>query len=352
MRSRAKELQDEFYQGFLKIPDDTYDALKKSWEDFAVAVKDLGDTFYEKVSGIEQRFFQQAEKERTGGGAFRVQTIDLPSSQKGALQSQIDYFNQYLKKSFPQYQLNDEEFGVIFKDNVTDTLHGDNLAIKLALEKLIDVNQKQLDGIYNLPEGATGFLPYELFQAISPAGAGTGGESANLTGGLTFKGEQTDAYKNGEFYLENTLSKALDRNEPLYGGFTKFRGDQGFAPRQEHNQFGGDLGYAPRSNETTTPTEPYNPGGFGNVTSAFNSILQTLRDIIGSTGAGIRSPFGSATESQQVPEVSNKLDISIDSNVQLMVDGRVLADIVKSYLASELLQAQQTQSTVTRKYVI
>lgn len=356
-KRRAQELQDEFYQGFLEIPDDMYDALKESWEDFAVAIEDSGDNFYEKVSGIEQRFFQQAEKERTGGGAFRVQQIDLPSSERDRLQSWITYYDRWLENQFGgKYKLNEEDLGVVFNDNVTDILHGDNLSIKLALEKLIDVNQKQLDGIYNLPEGATAFLPYELFQNVSRAGEGVGGGTSDrLTGGLVFsegdrlksKDDMLEEQRNRYFDLLEKDRETIDRS----GMYDERRG-RGYNrnltaleaesfDKSKLNYKGFSYGKGP------------GPYGYGTPAIDVQGILQSIRDFIQSI-PGIDSRDGQAplTPEMQVPEVKSNLDISFDSTVQLMVDGRVLASVVKTYLASELLQSQQTQSTVTRRYVV
>ena len=54
---------------------------------------------------------------------------------------------------------------------------------------------------------------------------------------------------------------------------------------------------------------------------------------------------------EQAP-AQTKLDIKMDSRVQLIVDGRVLANVVKVYLMSDLLKAQQGHGTFTRKVVI
>lgn len=355
-KQRARELQDEFYQGFLKIPDDMYDALKESWDEWAQVIGEAGDVFYSKVSEIDPKFFQQALSEVTGeggGGQFNIQTVDLPSSEKPRLQAMISYYDNFLKQKFPEYKLNDEEFGVIFKDNVTDILHGDNLSIRLALEKLIDVNQKQLDGIYNLPEGATAWVPAQLAEALA-GGGGIGPTDEELAGSMAFG-------RNEDQLPANVLNKLI-RNQELISDPRRGRGYEEIDREAMEDPRRGrgynrstvleDIYYRSKD-DIVTGTESQ-PGAIA-PSLDMSGLLESFRAILGSVQSLFTRPEGAYPGyggETQVPEVSSKLDLTFESNTTLTVDGRVLASVVKSYLAQELLQAQQTQSTVTRKYVI
>ena len=62
--------------------------------------------------------------------------------------------------------------------------------------------------------------------------------------------------------------------------------------------------------------------------------------------------FRDMSANQSAQNISTKFDINFESHTQLMVDGRILASIIKPYLSSDLVQTQQAQSTITRRYVI
>lgn len=55
---------------------------------------------------------------------------------------------------------------------------------------------------------------------------------------------------------------------------------------------------------------------------------------------------------QNIPQQSSRLDLRFQSNVNLMVDGRALANVVRTYLASELVKTNSSQGTVTKTFVI
>ena len=50
--------------------------------------------------------------------------------------------------------------------------------------------------------------------------------------------------------------------------------------------------------------------------------------------------------------VETKLSLEMNSNVQLLVDGRTLATIIKQYLYEDLLRYEGVGGTVTRRIVL
>lgn len=102
---------------------------------------------------------------------MQVLTPDISSAEAPALRAKIKEFERILL-TIPGFELEPETLGVIFSDFVTDTLHGDNLAIQLALRDLIKVNEDQLEGIFNIPEGMSAWIP---FTAAMNLGSGGGG---------------------------------------------------------------------------------------------------------------------------------------------------------------------------------
>jgi len=46
------------------------------------------------------------------------------------------------------------------------------------------------------------------------------------------------------------------------------------------------------------------------------------------------------------------LDLKLSSNTVLNLDGRILANAMKNYLAQDLLRTDATQGTITKSYII
>ncbi len=374
----AKELQDEFYQGFLQIPDDMYDALRSSWDEWAQIVEDSGKTFYETVSEIDPQFFQQAMQQLIEQGKlssqqtspFGIQQVDISSKEAGNLQGTVDYFSNYLSQNFPQYEQNPEDVGIIFNDYVTSVLHGDNLAIKLALEKLVDLGQKQLDGMYNIPEGATFWVPltaayYRPKDQDSLAGGlgeGTGVDSTALDSsasqlslaaatlqdaGLSLL--QSTSFFSGQLDTESVAQKKDGFFAGKYSAedvLEKYQFNKQKDRQYDHlmREYSGVPESADsRSRESISrPVGGELPGASGAIMNIINNLLQKL------TGG-----FSSQAPTQQTsPQVSARLDLRVDNNTQLMVDGRVLASVISPYLASDMLRLENSQSAVTKRYII
>ncbi len=382
-KGEAVKLQNQFYQGFLKIPDQMYEGLKKSWADFAQVVEDSGDKFYEKVSGIDPKFMQQAIAEGIANGqitsqqknAFGIQQLDITSGQGANLQGTIDYYTKYLSSNFPQYEQKPEEFGVIFSDYVTDVLHGDNLAVKLALEKILDVNQKQLDGMYNIPEGATFWVPLQAAYYRPKEQGGGGLDIASVDSNTDATDENTAA--------TNALKEAMMQRkseEAGYGvgaragGAERFRRIEGRVQNirlDDPNSVGGIL--ASQSTLSRKSEEAgYGVGGGqtgGQTASWFEQIINSVKNAVGQLqqftspgryGQAFQSELaggrfndrGGAAAAAAPTTVSARLDLRFDNNTQLIVDGRVLASIITPYLASDLIKLEASQGTITKRYVI
>jgi TP901 family phage tail tape measure protein len=152
--------------------------IRAEWEDIIFQIGDVIDEEWTEVfTGLDTGIL--AEQIREAGleaqeAQLGIITPDLPSSQAGQLRGNIAFFENIISQLRP---LDREDQGVIFSDYVTDILHADNLAVQLALQTLIDVNEQQLEGIFNIPEGVTAQIPFtgRLFfsdQPIPTAGAG------------------------------------------------------------------------------------------------------------------------------------------------------------------------------------
>lgn len=333
--------------------------------------------FFQKVSEVDPQFFQQALSKLIEEGKiasqkqtpFGIQQLDITSQQGAGLQSQIDYFSQYLSQNFPQYEQNPEEFGVIFSDYVTDVLHGDNLAVKLALEKLVDIGQKQLDGQYNIPEGATFWVPLTAAYYRPNNEGGLGG--TNIEGLDT----NTDATQNNTNALNN-LTVAFGNVKSLYPDY--FASEKTLTPIPEPQR---QTGYGPQyqarpqafireqglqkyyESERDRGSSGASSAGVGfveTIKNALNTFVQIAtgptgpfgRANIGGGAGSVGNRVGTAPDTRVNTAATAKLDIKFESTTQLTVDGRILASVVKPYLAADLLKLEGSQGTITKRYVI
>ena len=373
---RGTEIQQEFLES-VGLSTQEIELFVQAIEAFKVPVEAAGTVLFDSVSGLEQRFYQLAESALTAEGAlksidpFGIQQIDLPGSKAPELQNMIDYFSGYLAQEFPQYEQKPEEFGVIFNDYVTSVLHGDNLAVKLALEKLVDINQKQLDGMYNIPEGATFWVPLTAaYYRPQNEGGGAGGlppvDAAAVEGNTSATELNTQALMNLSDKWNNADPYLFKRpSEPHEDRYDKM--NQESADARTANDVMRGRGYTPFTNahedrydemnqRTQTETQ---------TTSFFQTLQNWLQNFFTNTSGGQIRPGGlggeasggykglsAVTQTAQPQPLQARLDFRIDQSTQLIVDGRVLASVITPYLAADLLRLEASQGTITKRYVI
>lgn len=383
---RTKQLQEQFYKGFLKLPDDMYQALVSSFDEFAVPVKAFEDavTGFKTVTETDAQFRQAAiaqlaEEGKLGSqdtNPFGIQQLDMTSQEGAGLQGQIQYFEQYLADNFKQYQQNPEDFGVIFSDYVTDVLHGDNLAVQLALQQLNDKAQKQLDGQYNIPEGATFWVPLTAaYYRPQNEGGGAGGmqglpENTNATSQNT----QALLELSQAIYMKNMGEKDYipGAGQTSGQGLTpdeRWATDDKFRLKNETEERTWEKWAAtPGGQEFKGAWGEEDSAGGSDIAAQFSSFIESLKQNLTrifsqptggfhgyekNTGLGDTGGRGGRMPDTSVNTASTaRLDIRFESTTQLMVDGRVLATIIKPHLASDLLKLEGSQGTVTKRYVI
>ncbi len=354
IKQQASKLQEQFYTD-MNLTNDEIEHLKNGLEDFSVLVERAGQDHFETISGIDQKFWDAAQKllvdqgklkEQQGGIGF--QQFDVPMSQLNTLaQRSLSIGSSWQKKY--NYDFKPEDQIAIDNQGIVQPLHADFKILALLLEKLNEKAQKQLDGQYNIPEGATFWVPLTAAYYRNQGGAG-GGDMSSMLNALDLKDNTgatsqnttaiqnlTDAMQNRkESMVEDWQGKHFGPSDTVNKGYdrkiNKMETAEGLASQAKTEAalgYRGDLGFGPRSAQSAGIQNPYEkfPG--------LNS-----------------SPFNK-TQTQQVnPSPTTKLDLKFSSNVNLVVDGRVLATAMQSYMASELVRTEQSQGTVTKRYVI
>jgi TP901 family phage tail tape measure protein len=97
---------------------------------------------------------------------------------------------------------------------------------------------------------------------------------------------------------------------------------------------------------------------FFNWTNEFRDFLRIMLGGTAGTGIGFGAGAGSSVIPEpdepppEPPKVETQLNLGVTSNIQLQVDGRTLADIVKPYLHEDLLKYDSAGGSVDRQVVI
>ncbi|MHA2046872.1 MAG: phage tail tape measure protein, partial [Candidatus Thorarchaeota archaeon] len=269
MRILEEDMQENIRLGL--IPSDTtIQEVLATHEAIAVAIAGK----YVETMQIPMDVYKQAQENLAIPGRIAppvspeagvsVRTIEQT---QGAFLAAYEKQLQFLRDSFGDlYQGDFSTVGIIFKDGV-DVLHLDNLAMQLAMDDLIDVNQKQLEGVYNLPTDSSFYVPFQGYRLGFGEGGGGGGgaldsaaehleNAARSLEGLEGWGKTTEEVMREWFPQFMRDEKAgpsnfdlfaprydplemLGPEAPLIGG--KIHGTQDFSDEGRRRRFSGHL---------------------------------------------------------------------------------------------------------------
>jgi hypothetical protein len=189
----AEQLQEEWFDAIelatgQKLPEHIREELRDRGEDAMLAIGEgVERSFLDFTTKVPQKFIQEALQEQGLGTGFRsigfqdfrgkgLSTADVPRLE--AMEQAIA--NSLIAATGGAFQPSRQDTAIIFEDGI-DTLHVDLSLLNLAMQDLIEINQEQLEGIFNIPEGMTAFIPATpgIYFSDTPFPRGGGG------GGLT-----------------------------------------------------------------------------------------------------------------------------------------------------------------------
>lgn len=285
----ARKKQEEFYQRQVATPGGMSqaeaDAQMKAFEDIIISY--LGG-FTHTGGGLQQRFITEAENEAKAKGL-------LPDKQTNVGFQQFDMsmakFEAILAKGYQPllnqliaagYTSEATKEVALFDDGQVKPYTKDWKIVQYLLQQILDVEQKQLDGMFNLPEGASFYVPYNASKY--GLGAGTGNPLLDQTSNTLPGGGSGSA----------TRTKPVTETPTYTGGMPKELWDQ----------------YMNRPFYTTSLTSDKSLGS-GDV----NEILGGADNVLTTT-----------------------LNLTINTTTTLTVDGRVLATVIKPYLTQDLVR--------------
>lgn len=379
----AETIQDRFWEGFWSegiLTDFTEADLEETLAPFMLKAGQDGGMKY--VEGFNQSLIQQAASELIQKGLIEevkpadrtgLQTFDIPSSQ---LPSVMARYQQLVNITGQAGYVPDEEtFAALFTDYIAMPITADLTLLNIAMQELIDVNKKELDGIYNLPTDASFYVPFTGYQlGFVNQGGGGGAGLAGLGAGNT--PEEEAAARGGppasrathprvrgryrvpigrvidakveevvEEVIATTpvsdqmadLSKYNDarKAQALAGtpqeGITLERPD---VVRQDWLENLFRQGY--EAIKPDAPLAPLEGGTFG------TEILNTFRELVNSL-------FGLNGEDSTI---TTKLQIESTTNTIVQLDGQVIANAIKPYLLNDEVRYEGTAGSAVKRFVI
>jgi hypothetical protein len=188
-------------------PDEAEQAkVIQSWGELALLNAEIWEVGMKGIEEINREILEQVLEDMglaaEEAAQISIQTPDITSAQfQAEAARRLPGINALIEQIRP---LDEEDIGFIFKDNVTDILHADQLAIQLLLRDIKDLNEDQLEGIFNIPEGVTALIPFtgRLFfsdQPIGEAGGGFGALGENID-------SQTDTLHSDLIAIEQAIA--------------------------------------------------------------------------------------------------------------------------------------------------
>lgn len=301
----AKQKQSQYYNEikamFPKLTDQDIQDMIDTIEPWFLYLEDQ----YSKITGIDKQFWEEAKSTLEKAGTINTKSTppgiqvykDLTASQLNDALSQVPGLLAKIKAVIPDYQSEQTTFAAIVKDGITGPITTDLQLLSIILQEIADNTKKTVDGIYNLPANASFYVPFQGYafgfqnKPTTPTTPGTSTTPPPTTPTTSTPGN-----------VEPPLGTSPTTGR-RYGGIGYFRG-------------GGWGGYG--DNSSKTPTATTSP------TSQTSSLSREL-----------------ATAIQNV-NLSTKLTLNMTSTTQILVDGRLLASMIKQYLYEDLIRYEGT----------
>lgn len=346
-------------------------ALEEQAKDLEIFVR-TSEGIWKQISGLPAMFFREGLDLAKSAGeiigkGIGIQKIDIGSEQLGTLLSQVEVLWQQLNRAFG-YQGEKETVIALLNDNQFRKITTDMTLLRLLLDQISENTAKQLEGVYNLPEGAEFFVPW---QAAAMASKNSGGvDFDSLIKSLSVVAdEQASAIDNQTAILSNKLDElkqaylesAAKERERIFGKPATVeptteklaplsRGDLAYAERYK-----GLADFYQRQTQKERQMEIKPPAFIGKELLPYDPI-EKFFEFFGRLFNFNLGPLGPSVvpkiPGQTSPTAMQNFRLNISSNINLLLDGRVLAQVVRQYMTAETLRFSVGQSTISKQVVI
>jgi len=338
--------------------------------------------------------------------AMGFQQVDLEAAQLPQLYGNIQYYQDLLEPTGVLETQDLEDIVLLTSDKQTDAITTYGILLNLALQDLIAIEEQQLEGIFNIPEGVTAQIPFtgKLYfsdQPIPTAGGGgiekLGDAVDSLTGeagkGLTLSQQQIDALQalliisgGSETFLQNiegllreagvepeergepkepvTLAEAL-APEPVSTEQATLMAEAFAGALSQSEQVNPELRLHRRFQEGGGFTQPEEGGmeaGFGGefwgdaadafsgaISGTFQELFDTFLSVFGIDVSGEGGTGGISSE-QVLAALPQSIPVNIQTRitnpVSVLLDGYQIAQSLNERNYEDLQSATRRQGAV------
>jgi len=278
----------------------TEEEFKNIFGEIMLRVGQHGGT--QLVEGLSEANIKEAMAELAEEGRISIEETfglmdfsDLTTDQFNQLAAEsVRLGNLAQEQTGGALELNWKTFGAITNDAITGPVTAELTLLQALMKDLIEVNEDQAEGIYNLPTDGTFFVPFEGYQK------GFGGGGGGLSGDFINKFEAfLNAFPKPE-EVQDVFVTNQEGYEPV-SGYVPEKTIEDYmgeilgppAPDPRANRPGGLL--PPQEVYDTRPVpveEPFRPLGqnFDSIINMFSGLGDTFTDLWNDilTGLGIR----------------------------------------------------------------
>jgi len=386
----AMKVQDRFYSDLSK---EDYQIKMESFEKFYVLAEEGGKVFYKLVEAaggkLDQAIFGEIFQKQMQEGKITDTSGSMAGTGLGF--TEMDITRAQLEKYVPRaqaltkqlegkgYKSSTEDVLIATSDNQITKQHVDMKILQYLLGQILETEKKQLQGVWNLPEGASFWVPLQ-----SMIGGGDGGKGGRGKLDPSIFAPDATATEEDNWESESVTDKIDSIFPSPYDRYNTRRKEEFLANRDA----------TAVNNDDYYQRHPDEKPGISAVASGSTDILDRLMAALSGVFTSIANSQGGragwpGVEAPQVrgagaagdkalqfehlmreyaggvqpggsmrggggdlPPIANKIDINFSSTTQLTVDGRILATVIKPYLASDLTNTTQASGGFSRSYVI
>jgi hypothetical protein len=241
------------------------------------------------------------------------------------------------------------------EDGQMSMFTADMTIFQILLQEILETEKKQLDGLYNLPDGASFWIP---LQAALKRPTGGGGLSDKTIVEPPKPQETPMLWKSSLDEIMKKYSEPGGIGSNPTPTVEELLQDRGVVPPQRNIPPMEDLlknwGIMP-PRETQPPLKPLknyiaeeNENMMQEAWMAKKYDLSGMGDFYRSLQNGFQDlqPGGDRTTITEVPMIETRLTLDNTTNVRLIVDGRTLAEIVSRYLTDNMVQQGNNATAV------
>lgn len=319
-----------------------YDSATAFVDGVIAGLEPIGAVFKDKfgmIEGISSEAMQYAmqklnEMAQQDTGSFNIQRLqDVSPDKFGEIEKRNRYWLEYIAKlrgmtADQLIEQEGQEFNLVMgEENVWKQLLSVNEAMNFTLQDILETEKKQLEGIWNIPEGASFWVP--------------------ITSLFYNKGDQTNYPTLPP--LTSTPQQPTTTSPTIPGvnvppaGYDKLKGSQGafdamLASIMEPIR--NILGKFKEAAASISPPE----AGLRSMPDTYLKQLERAgypqlqmndkQPMIPTPEKAMEKPAIPTTISFNLPEPS-KITVESTANIQLIMNERVLANIVRTFLARE-----------------